>query len=70
MGMKWIREQYNVPAFRGAKVIFDGQPGQIVSARETGHLRLQVINIGLIYVHPTDDHLLYFTGWEKIRRRG
>ena len=39
MSLEWVRSRYGVPARRGVRVIFDGRPGRITSARG-GHLRI------------------------------
>lgn len=34
--MSYIRDHYQVPAKRGRRVVFDGKPGRITSARGPG----------------------------------
>lgn len=53
MSMSYVRSHYGVPAKRGGRVVFDGQPGTITSSsagrlrvRLDGHTRPSV-------VHPT-----------------
>ena len=53
--MQRIREAYGVPAKRGGRIIFDGQPGRILAAGLNGALRLTVLldNGTRRQVHPT-----------------
>lgn len=55
MSMQSIRDYYQVPAKRGMRVIFDGQPGVITSAdRSTMHLRVMLDDTKhSVRVHPT-----------------
>jgi hypothetical protein len=36
VSMAWIRQYYGVPAKRGGRILFEGQPGVITSARGAG----------------------------------
>lgn len=49
----WIRDRYNVPAFVGRRVVFDAQPGVIVSLYGGSiHVRLDATK-RVVPVHPT-----------------
>lgn len=51
--MKFVRESYGVPAYRGSRVKFDGKPAVIVAARG-GYLHLRVKGLNRIAIcHPT-----------------
>jgi len=39
MSMKYIRDQYGVPAKRGARISFEGRKGTIVAASNYIHVR-------------------------------
>lgn len=57
MSLPYVRERYNVPAFRGARVEWMGVPGTIISA--SNHLRIKMNCGRKIRVHPTCEHLRY-----------
>ena len=52
MGMKWIREHYNVPAKRGMGVIAQGRKGMIVGSKGE-YLRVRIEGEkNIISFHP------------------
>lgn len=51
--MEYIREQYNVPAKQGMKVVAQGRNGTIVGARG-GYLRIKIVGErNVLSFHPT-----------------
>ncbi|WHT20957.1 hypothetical protein N8J89_07800 [Crossiella sp. CA-258035] len=51
--MAWIREHYGVPAKRGGRILFEGKPAVITSARHGG-LRVRLDGEKRsIPIHPT-----------------
>jgi len=53
MTLPYIRRTYNVPAFRGQTVRWDGKLGRILSARGP-HLHVQLDPGPKVILHPTD----------------
>ena len=52
MSMEYIRDFYNVPAYRGQRVKYCGNPGRIISTR-AAYLNLKMDNGQIIRnVHP------------------
>lgn len=53
MSLEWIRQQYNVPAWKGRGIEFDGKPGRIVGANGP-HLRVRIEGYRYpVTCHPT-----------------
>ena len=53
MGLKYIRDYYKVPAYRGTKVFFNGREGKITSAYH-GNLRVKFPDKkNTQIIHPT-----------------
>ena len=52
MSMEYIRKAYQVPAFRGQKVSFRGQEGQIIGSRNA-YLRVRLASGRVVTLHPT-----------------
>lgn len=56
MSLQQIRNYYQVPAFRGRRILFEGRPGVIVGSCRPGglYLRARLDEDGQIYtLHPT-----------------
>jgi hypothetical protein len=51
MSMEWVRSTYGVPAKRGGHILFDGEPGVIMSASHLLHVRM--IDGERVLLHPT-----------------
>jgi hypothetical protein len=52
MSIDWVRRRWKVPAVRGGKVVFDGKPGRILSAKG-GVLRIRC-NDEILLVSPCE----------------
>lgn len=53
MSLKYIRDYYGVPAYRGAKIFFNGREGRITSAKDA-HLRVKFPDKkNTQIIHPT-----------------
>ena len=61
MGLGNVRRSYGVPAYRGAKVTYRGEPGAITSSDDSGRLRIRLdVQRGRwLVVHPKDEELVY-----------
>ncbi|WP_199911600.1 hypothetical protein [Dongshaea marina] len=63
--MKTVRDRYGVPAYRGAKVLYEGKPGVIRSARQYLRISLDEAERVVFRVHPRDEFLTYLDSKEK-----
>lgn len=64
MSLEYIRQQYNVPAFRGQRVeIYDGREGTVTSSLGR-YLRVRVDGDRSILLDPTW-HITYLDGPKK-----
>jgi hypothetical protein len=57
-GFEYIRDHYRVPARRGGRVKFRGEPGRVVGTSGP-HLRVRLDSGATLVLHPTESGLCY-----------
>jgi hypothetical protein len=64
MSFYYVRNHYNVPAKRGARVAYHGKPGTVVGATHYVHVRLDGEGFAKPY-HPKDEGLVWLASLPK-----